>query len=159
MNKLLDPPGIKMAVQRMACTACGAEANASCTCGVAYTPKSVRAAEAVKANPEKSDRAIAKEIDASPTTVGKAREQLSTDGQLRDQPRTGLDGKARKTPVRASHNTPEKPPPDPTIEAVELLNELVPVLRRMNPSQLVNFRRIALQAMSDANLKEEVTYF
>ena len=65
-------PEIRRSIQRMVCTACGAEANASCNCGVAYQPKSIRAAEAIKANPEKSDRAIAKEIGASPTTVGKA---------------------------------------------------------------------------------------
>jgi hypothetical protein len=60
----------------------------------------MRAAEAIKASPEKSDRAIAVEIGASPTTVGKAREQLSTTGQLEDTPRTGLDGKTRRTPVK-----------------------------------------------------------
>src|SRR5262249_18544869 len=65
-----------------------------------YVPKSVRAAEAVKANPEKSDRAIAAEIGASPTTVGKARKELSTDGQLDDEPRTGLAGKVRRLPQR-----------------------------------------------------------
>ena len=47
MNRLIDPPAIKIAVQRMACTSCGAEANATCTCGVAYVLKSVRAAEAM----------------------------------------------------------------------------------------------------------------
>jgi hypothetical protein len=93
---------IKMSIQRMVCTACGAEANASCNCGVAYQPKSIRATEAVKANPEKSDRAIAKEIGASPTTVGKAREQLSTTGQLEDTSRVGLDGKMRKVPEKKS---------------------------------------------------------
>jgi hypothetical protein len=91
---------IELSIQRMVCTACAAEANATCNCGVAYQPKTTRAAEAIKANPEKSDRAIAKEIGASPTTVGKAREQLSTSGQLNDEPRIGLDGKARKLPRR-----------------------------------------------------------
>jgi hypothetical protein len=62
---------------------------------VAYVPAIDRAIQAVTANPEKSDRAIAKDIGASPTTVGKARE-LSTTGQL--ETRTGLDGKARKLP-------------------------------------------------------------
>lgn len=79
MNKLLEPPpGIVETVVRYECPRCGN----NCQCGVPYIAKTVRAAEAIRANPEKSDRAIAKEIDASPTTVGKAREQLSTDGQL-----------------------------------------------------------------------------
>jgi len=59
-------------------------------------------AEAIKAHPEKSDRAIAKEIGASPTTVGKAREELSTTGQLEDKPRVGLDGRERKKPIHWS---------------------------------------------------------
>lgn len=88
---------LPLAVQRMVCTGCGAEANASCNCGKTYVPAAVRAAEAVKANPEKSDRAIAKEIGASPTTVGKARE-LSIGGQLAE--RIGLDGKTRQMPKR-----------------------------------------------------------
>lgn len=41
--------------------------------GVAYVPAGKRAAAAVAANPEKSDRAIAAELGVSPTTVGKAR--------------------------------------------------------------------------------------
>ena len=49
---------IPISLQRLACESCGAEAVASCNCGVPYQPKSVRAAEAVKANPEKSNRAI-----------------------------------------------------------------------------------------------------
>jgi hypothetical protein len=104
---------IPISIQRMVCTGCGAEANASCNCGMDYKPKSVRAAEAVKANPEKSDRAIAKEIGASPTTVGKAREQLSTTGQLEDGPRIGLDKKTRKQPAKKAN--PAKAP-DPQEE-------------------------------------------
>jgi hypothetical protein len=57
MNKMIDPPHFQIAVQRIICTGCGAEANAACMCGVSYVPKAIRAAEAVKANPGKSDRA------------------------------------------------------------------------------------------------------
>jgi predicted DNA-binding ribbon-helix-helix protein len=63
------------------------------------------AAAAVKASPNRSDRAIAKEIGASPTTIGKARKQLSADGQMEDQRRTGLDGKTRKMPERRSQSS------------------------------------------------------
>jgi hypothetical protein len=90
-------PAIKISIQRMVCTGCGAEANASCNCGKPYVPKSVRAAEAIAANPEKSDRAIAADLGVSPTTVGKARE-LSSGGQLDE--RIGLDGKTRKLPAK-----------------------------------------------------------
>jgi hypothetical protein len=74
MNRLIDPPAIKIAVQRMICSGCGAEANATCTCGVAYMPKSVQAAEAIKANPERSNRAIAQETGLSEPTVRRARQ-------------------------------------------------------------------------------------
>jgi hypothetical protein len=76
------------------CSGCGADRG--CQCNAPAVPKAVRAAEALKANPEKSDRSIAEEIGASPTTVGKAREELSSSGQLEEGPRVGKDGKARK---------------------------------------------------------------
>jgi hypothetical protein len=85
---------IQRSIQRMVCTGCGAEANASCDCGVAYQPKSVRATEAIKAHPEKSDRAIAADLRTSPETVHKARREL-TANQLAVGPRIGLDGKTR----------------------------------------------------------------
>ena len=92
----------QISIQRMVCTGCGAEANASCNCGKAYVPKAVRAAEAVTANPEKSDRAIAAEIGVSDKTVAKARtaEQSAVE-------RTGLDGKTRKLPERKVEPAPK----------------------------------------------------
>jgi hypothetical protein len=93
-------PAIKISIQRMVCTGCGAEANASYNCGKAYMPKAVRAAEAVAANPEKSDRAIAAELgDISHVTVGKARKE-ATGNQLPVDERIGLDGKTRKRPAK-----------------------------------------------------------
>ena len=64
---------IPISVQRLTCESCGAEAVASCNCGVEYRPKSVRAGEAVKANPEKSNRAIAADIGVDEKTVRQAR--------------------------------------------------------------------------------------
>jgi len=89
----LDPPVIERAIQRMICTGCGAEANVSCTCGVAYVPAAQRAANAVKANPEKSNRAIAEEIGVDEKTVRKARgaDQSAPEGV------TGRDGKTYPT--------------------------------------------------------------
>lgn len=89
---------IPMSIQRMVCTGCGAEANASCNCGVSYMPKAERAREAVKANPEKSDRAIAKEIGVDHKTVGTARKELT--GENSPVERIGLDGKVRRLPQR-----------------------------------------------------------
>jgi hypothetical protein len=82
---------IKFSVQRMVCTGCGAEANACCDCGVSYMPKSVRAREAIKANPNKSDRAIAAELGVGRATVQRAREVAHD--EPRDE-RVGRDGKS-----------------------------------------------------------------
>jgi hypothetical protein len=90
---------IPMAVVRLACTSCGAEANASCNCGKPYVPAMARAAKAIAENPQKSDRAIAKEIGVSNVTVSKARKEATVNGLTVDAPRTGLDGKARKQAV------------------------------------------------------------
>jgi hypothetical protein len=93
----LAPPGIHRSVVRLACSACGAEANASCNCGKPYVPARQRAVDAVAAHPEKSNRAIADDIGVSHETVRQAR--ASTDNQLAvEAPRTGKDGKTRKLP-------------------------------------------------------------
>lgn len=88
---------IQFAVQRLACSACGAEANASCNCGKPYIPAKQRAVEAVKANPQKSDRAIAADIGVAPNTVRAARDTTAQSCAV-DEPRVGLDGKIRKLP-------------------------------------------------------------
>ena len=66
-------------------------------------PKSARAAAAVAANPEKSSRAIAKELGVHPSTVDEARKQLPDDPAVNT---TGLDGKKRKVP-EPKQDTPE----------------------------------------------------
>jgi len=57
------------------CSGCGAIAEASCDCGLPYVPAGVAAAKAIKAHPEKSDNAIAKEIGVDQTTVSRARKR------------------------------------------------------------------------------------
>lgn len=84
---------IQFSVQRMVCTGCGVEANASCSCGVAYSPKVVRAAEAIKANPQKSNRAIADDLGVSEGTVRSARNSGAQD-YAPEAERTGRDGKS-----------------------------------------------------------------
>lgn len=125
---------IKLSIQRMVCTDCGAEANACCDCGVSYVPKSIRAAEAIRANPSKSDRSIAAEIGSSPTTVGKARAQVSTDGQL--QEREGRDGKSYSIRQRVTE--------EPNLPA-GMINEAAATVRR----------RVFLRCAEDAIRKAE----
>jgi hypothetical protein len=80
---------------KLQCSSCGADATASCDCGVAYVPAGKRAEEAVAANPEKSDRAIAEEIGVSQPTVSRARKR-SVDTDVSTEKRTGKDGKKYK---------------------------------------------------------------
>jgi hypothetical protein len=106
-NKSFSPlPAYHVSVVRLACSACGAEANASCSCGKPYVPKQQRAAEAVAAHPEKSNRAIAEEIDVSEPTVRRARDAAAS----HDAPDTvvGRDGKS----YPAQHAPPTSDVPD-----------------------------------------------
>jgi hypothetical protein len=94
--------------RRMQCSSCGAEAEASCDCGVPYLPAGDRAAKAVAANPEMSNRAIAAQIGVSDKTVASARRQ----GAEYSAPakHTGRDGKsypARATIVEPVEEEPE----------------------------------------------------
>jgi hypothetical protein len=101
---------IKMPLrQRLVCSECGADGEGTCHCGAAYVPAGQRAAEAVAANPGKSNRTIAKEIGADEQTVRAARQTGTAghpavleaqglrgpDGVIRRQ---GRDGKWRKLP-------------------------------------------------------------
>jgi hypothetical protein len=81
------------------CTSCGTTARCPCGCGVPYASDHPwanadpltkataldRAAAAVAAHPEKSNRAIAAEIGVSEPTVRRARRQLK-DGERHDAP-------------------------------------------------------------------------
>jgi hypothetical protein len=78
------------------CSRCGAEGTGSCRCNAPYMQAAKRAAPALAAHPEKSDRAIAREIGVSHVTVGKVRKATGKEVPVR----TGRDGIARKTPKR-----------------------------------------------------------
>jgi hypothetical protein len=60
-------------------------------------PKVIRAADAIKANQEKSDRAIAAGIGVGTMTVSRARNKTAPDGAV--EKRVGLDGKRRRPPA------------------------------------------------------------
>lgn len=87
----LPPPAIVETLTRYECPKCGN----NCQCGVPYVPKTIRAAEAIKASPEKSNRVIAEEIGVDHKTVGKARADLEARGDY-SPPEfiTGRDGKS-----------------------------------------------------------------
>lgn len=83
---------------KLECSTCGAEGSGSCDCGASYVPARERARAAIAANPGLSDRAIAAEIGTSHQTIMRARRGTGPDGPV--EPRTGLDGKTRRLPIR-----------------------------------------------------------
>jgi hypothetical protein len=114
----LTPPAIEVAVQRMVCTACGSETNATCTCGAAYVPAAQRAAEAIKANPGKSDRAIAADIGVNQSTVSRARQ--SGDAPASPE-RTGRDGKQYSVRQRRVSVEPDAEPTEQDLATIPRL--------------------------------------
>lgn len=84
------------------CDGCGKSVRAACDCdcGIRYVPPGQRAAEAIKANPTRSDRAIAAEIGVSAPTVSAARRATVKDFTV-DEQRIGLDGRTRRLPQRS----------------------------------------------------------
>lgn len=72
------------------CSQCGASTEAPCNCGARYNPIA-RANQALQTNPNRTDRAIAREIGVDHKTVGKAREARGDDSP--PGVRRGNDGK------------------------------------------------------------------
>lgn len=81
---------------RLECSSCGAEGTGSCDCGAPYVSARERAAKAIAANPEKSNRALAAELGIAPNTVRTARKSTEQDCPV--DTRVGLDGKVRHLP-------------------------------------------------------------
>lgn len=129
---------MKMSIQRMICTGCGAEANASCNCGKAYMPAKQRAAEAIAANPQKSNRAIAEEIGVNQSTVSRARSGVADATPERE----GRDGKVYRLQKR-DHDRSEMSDHDlaatlfkvGTTEITESAQEALSFVRRMSFSR------------------------
>jgi hypothetical protein len=79
-------------IQRLTCTKCGAEANASCNCGVSYMPAAERVREYDKANPGQSTRAASADLGISQSEVQRARKSGEPFGS--PETVTGRDGKS-----------------------------------------------------------------
>jgi hypothetical protein len=87
---------------KFTCSACGADRV--CNCNAPAIPKAQKAIEALKADPEKSNSAIAAEVGASHTTVQKATKEVEATGNHLPVERTGLDGKTRKIPEKKTED-------------------------------------------------------
>lgn len=143
-------PVIAMAVQQMTCTGCGAEANASCNCGKPYVPKKQRATDAVAANPQRSNRAIAADIGVSDDTVARARNEL---GAAHATPeREGRDGKVYRLPIRSEPDDSEDEEPDNRRGAFILRADQARVLAAYSgptDAEILKFARAAAQAWQE----------
>src|SRR4051794_22089390 len=71
-------------------------------------PAKQRAREAIEANPQKSDRAIAVDLGTSPETVHGARRELGANSVAPE--REGRDGKVYRLPVREDRDGKTKGP-------------------------------------------------
>ena len=78
---------------QLVCSKCGASGEGSCRCAAPYVPPGRRAAEAVKASPDKSNRAMAAEVGVDEVTIRRARNKS---GAAFAAPRKhrGKDGKS-----------------------------------------------------------------
>ena len=126
-------PELRVSIVQLECTKCGAEARAACSCGVAYQAKAQRAAEAVAAHPEMSNRAIASQIGADEKTVRKAR---SGADQSAPETVTGRDGKTyslehgRKQVIELQKHYGETYSLPPI--QYDLLEQVKPTIKQMN---------------------------
>lgn len=128
----------------LCCAKCGAKAKAGCDCEAAYIPAHAFAAKAVAAHPEKSDRAIAKDIGVDHKTVAKARKSVGEKSPTAK--RVGHDGKKynatkRMTPAAADAMKARAeavarlfPPPVKTIPQAARV-ELIAALRMLAKSR------------------------
>jgi hypothetical protein len=127
MNKLLEPPpAIVETVVRYECPKCGN----SCSCGVPYAAKTMRAAEYAAQNPAASVREIAKQTGVSLGTAYNAKSGVQTEHLT-----TGLDGK--EYPAAK----PRKPPrhfAGHDLDETDLAELGIGVLRRGSAGMAVN---------------------
>ena len=98
-------PFPKQVKAELKCTNCYAVGVASCDCNKPYLPPFELAVEAIRKNPELSDRAIGELIGVSYETVRRARKSGVT--SVTPDKRTGRDGKKQSAKKKKA-----KPPSD-----------------------------------------------
>jgi hypothetical protein len=143
----------KPVARKVECAACGAEADAvfhpTCGCNAGFRSKRQRAAEAIKADPSKSNRMIAEEIDADEKTVRHAREQVRTPAA--PEQITGRDGKN----YPATRARPYRPEPSFTADQSLLdqaranLDNIRSLMRLMTVGTRDNFRQEVIDTMTE----------
>jgi len=138
------------------CPQCQAKAQAKCDCGVGYVPAGDLARREVIRNPQKSDRAIAKQLGIAKDTVRRAR--TSTGANAPVEKRQGRDGKMRRMPINVHQAAQRKLPKYPgferlktawfmaTREETEMFLEWVKHQRERKSCNVVELQRTAAQS-------------
>jgi hypothetical protein len=87
------------------CPQCHAKAQTKCDCGIGYIPAGDLARQEVIRNPQKSDRAIAKQLGITHPTVAAARKAVGKN--LPGERRQGRDGKQYPAHKAVRHQVPK----------------------------------------------------
>lgn len=137
------------------CTSCGMATEAACSCGVRYEiMRPGEAAErAVKAHPEKSDRAIADEIGVEKTTVLRARKSTGANAPVENpttNTRVGRDGRRRRMPNRRRQDKAM----DKTEAARKIVRPLVEAGKAIQRDQLAKELGISSGTVQRAEMQE-----
>ena len=122
-DQLEAAPAFHRSVVQLACTQCGAEANASCSCGKPYVPVQQRANEYAKANPDASVREIEEKAGVGHGTAQRAKAGVphGTADTV-----TGRDGKTYKA------TKPQRPSYEPEPGEDDLIDFVVDHFRRLS---------------------------
>jgi hypothetical protein len=129
------PLQIRRSIVRLNCSQCGAEANASCSCGKPYVPVIERVAEYDKAKPNQSTRQAAADLGIPKSTVADARAGVRArtpeagEHQYSPAQVTGRDGKTYKKPYRQRYI--QEVDMMPSIQ-YDLLDKMRPIYLAMN---------------------------
>jgi hypothetical protein len=128
------------------CSECGAEANATCACGVAYIPAGEYARKVAAMQPGVSNRALAEQIGVSYQTVRRARQSVDTN--VSTESRTGKDGKMY---------SPRKPHKAPSLDkAREIVREAEAIGIPLNATALAQDSGVGRRTMNEAIAVERV---
>ena len=121
-DPFLPPPAFHRSAVRLRCSACGAEASASCSCGQPYTPAAQRAKEYAEANRGASVREIEEKTGVGHGTAQRAKAGVP-DGTRET---TGRDGKV----YRATQ--PKRPIYEPEPGEGDLIDFIVDHFKRLS---------------------------
>ena len=119
-------PAYVRSIVRLECEKCGAEANATCTCGMKYVPVAQRIAEYDKTNPGKSTRQAAADLGVSQQRVSQLRK--SGDNPLSPEIVKGRDGKTYK--ARRPSYVPDAAGDDPSADG-DLIDQIVDLFEQL----------------------------